>query len=175
MKKYVKKFDEMTKRCFDVAEYTNSPEYTLQEVEMYKGEFYLQGHAPKPMLDEVKKDKLSELNRIFEQISENGNASCFSSLGFEINADEAANRNISNLIYALERTGQETVQFCAFDNTFHEVSLAGLQTMKLEIISHMHGIYRRKWELREHINAAETIDDVNAVEIDSGLDEEIRH
>jgi len=47
--------------------------------------------------------------------------------------------------------------------------------MKLEIISHMHGIYRRKWELREHINAAETIDDVNAVEIDFGLDEEIRH
>ena len=175
MKKYVKKFDEMTKRCFDVAEYTNSPEYTLQEVEMYKGEFYLQGHAPKPMLNEVKKDKLSELNRSFEQISENGNASCFSSLGFEINADEAANRNISNLIYALERTGQETVQFCAFDNCFHEVSLAGLKTMKLEIICHMHGIYRRKWELREHINAAETIDDVNAVEIDFGLDEEIRH
>ena len=115
------------------------------------------------------------MNRSFEQISENGNASCFSSLGFEINADEAANRNISNLIYALERTGQETVQFCAFDNTFHEVSLAGLQTMKLEIISHVHGIYRRKWEFREHINAAETIDDVNAVEIDFGLDEEIRH
>ena len=165
MKKYVKKIDGSTKRCIDVAEYTNSSEYTLQEVEMYKGEFYLQGHAPKPMLNEVKKDKLSELNRSFEQISENGNASCFSSLGFEINADEAANRNISNLIYALERTGQETVQFCAFDNCFHEVTLTQLKTMKLEIITNAQSVYRWKWALREKINTAGTMDELMAVEI----------
>ena len=114
-------------------------------------------------LAELKAVRLNELNATFEIAS--NHAHCPSSIGFEINADEAANRNISSLIIAMEATGQETVQFCAFDNSFHEVTLAQLKTMQLEIIANAQAIYARKWVLREQINAAETIEALNGIEI----------
>ena len=110
-------------------------------------------------LAELKAVRLDELNATFEIAS--NHAHCPSSIGFEINADEAANRNISSLIIAMEATGQETVQFCAYDNSFHEVTLAQLKTMQLEIIANAQAIYARKWVLREQINSAETIEALN--------------
>lgn len=123
--------------------------------------------------EKTKESKLAELDTAFAE--ELDNAHCNSSAGFEINADETANRNISSLIYALETTGQETAQFCAFDNTFHEVSYSRLKSMKLDIINHTQALYRRKWNLREQINAAKTIDDVNAVEIDFAQEGKLGH
>ena len=87
-------------------------------------------------------------------------------LGFEINADEKANRNISSLIIALEATGHETVRFCAYDNSFHDVTLAQLKTMQLEIIANAQMIYQKKWVLREQINLAGTIEELDAIAID---------
>ncbi len=113
--------------------------------------------------ERTKAAKLDELNSTFERVS--SRAHCMSSAGFDINADETANRNISSLIVAMEATGQETVQFCAFDNTFHAVTLGQLRTMQLEIIANAQAIYQRKWELREQINAAETIEALDATGI----------
>ena len=118
-------------------------------------------------LAELKAVRLDELNTAFEVASEN--AHCTSSAGFEINADEAANRNVSSLIIAMEATGEETVRFCAYDNTFHDVTLAQLKAMQLEIIANAQAIYARKWALRERIHAAETVGALMAVE--TGFDE----
>ena len=113
---------------------------------------------------ELKNAKLEELSALFENAS--NRAHCLSSTGFEINADETANRNISSLITILEATARETVQFCAYDNSFHEVSLAQLKAMQLEIIANAQAIYASKWALRERINDAETIEELDTIVID---------
>lgn len=117
-------------------------------------------------LAQLRQSRLDELNAIFGRASEN--AHCLSSAGIEINANETANRNIASLIIAMEASGQETVQFCAYDNHFHEVTLAQLKTMQLEIIAHAQALYALKWYLREKINAADTIEALKAIEMDFG-------
>lgn len=118
---------------------------------------------PVPSLEKARAAKLAELNAAFTTASET--ARCLSSAGFEINADETANRNISSLIVAMEATGGETVRFCAFDNCFHDVTLAQLKTMQLEIIANAQAIYQQKWVLREQINSAETVEELDTIDI----------
>ena len=138
--------------------------YAEDKIEQgYDGNWYEKGHAPQKPLEEAKAEKLAELNAAFTKASET--AHCLSSLGFEINADETANRNISSLIIALEATGQQTALFCAWDNTFHEVTLSQLKTMQLEIIVNAQAIYQQKWVLIRQINSSETIEELNAIEI----------
>ena len=125
---------------------------------------------PEETLDEAGAAKLAELNTAFPPVSET--AHCMSSAGFEIDADETANRNISSLIIALEASTHKSVRFCAYDNSFHDVTLAQLKTMQLEIIANAQAIYARKWVLRELINVAETVESLNAIVIDFDLGEE---
>ncbi len=116
---------------------------------------------PVPLLEKARAAKLAELNAAFTTASET--ARCLSSAGFEINADETANRNISSLIVAMEATGEETVRFCAFDNRFHDVTLAQLKTMQLEIIANARTIYEMKWKIRERIDNAQHIEELDAM------------
>ena len=89
-----------------------------------------------------------------------------SSLGFEIDADETANKNIGNLITV---TGEsDTVMFCDYYNQFHPIALAGLKTMQTEVITETNRIRQTKWTYRDAINAAETEDDLSAITIDFG-------
>ena len=155
------------------------PQYSVDMVETYPddeveqgfdGNWYEKGHAPQKPLEEARAAKLTELNTAFTSASET--AHCMSSAGFEINADETANRNISSLIIALEASTHKSVRFCAYDNSFHDVTLAQLKTMQLEIIANAQAIYARKWVLRELINVAETVESLNAIVIDFDLGEE---
>ena len=148
------------------------PQYTVDQIKSYEdnqieqgcdGIWYLAGHAPEKPLEEAKTEKLNELATAFEKASKT--AHCLSSSGFEINADETANRNISSLIVAMEATGGETVRFCAFDNCFHDVTLAQLKTMQLEIIANAQSLYRQKWTLRERIHAAQTLEELSEIDI----------
>ena len=161
MKMFVKKFDHTTKRCIDIAEYTNSPDYTLQEVEIYKGKYYLQGYAPKKTLVDAKAEKLSELNAAFSV--ELTKTHCSSSTGLEINADETAMRNVEGLIHVMAQ-GESTV-FRSYDNSFHRVSREQLEVIKKEIIINTQKLYQRKWELEAAIEAAATVDELNVVTI----------
>ena len=149
------------------------PQYSAEMVETYQndeveqsfdGGWYEKGFAPKQPLEEAREVKLLELNAGFTTASET--AHCLSSAGFEINADETANRNIYSLIIAMEATEGETARFCAYDNRFHEVTLAQLKTMQLEIIANAQAIYQRKWSLREQIHAAETVEELEMIVID---------
>ena len=128
------------------------------------GSFYENGHfivLAGPAFEELKAPKLEELNKAFNASPKS--LYCMSSTGFEVNADETANRNISSLIYVLENTGDKTVPFCAYDNSFHDVTLEQLKTMKLGIIAHARSMYQLKWALRKKINAAASFDELNAV------------
>lgn len=111
----------------------------------------------------VRARKLSELNASFTQAESDGTLE--SSVGFTIDANERANRDIDGLIKALENTPEETVMFCAADNSFHEVTLDNLKTMQLEVIGYGQQLYQTKWELRTRIMAAETKEELDAIEI----------
>lgn len=114
-------------------------------------------------VENVRARKLNELNSLFEQAETNGTLE--SSVGFTIDANERANRDIDGLIKALENTPEETVMFCAADNSFHEVTLDNLKTMQLEVIGYGQQLYQTKWELRTRIMAAETKEEIDAIEI----------
>ena len=142
----------------DIAPYEDS------EIEQgYDGAWYEKGHAPQRPLEEARTEKLAELEAAFDTASHK--AHCTSSVGFEIDADEMANRNVSSLIVAMEANGEDSVLFCAYDNTFHEVTLDQLRIMQIEIITHARAVYARKWALREAIEAAQSVVELESLSI----------
>ena len=118
---------------------------------------------PEVSLEEAKVEKLEALKAAFLTASET--AHCMSSVGFEIDANETANRDINGLIVVMEARGKETELFRAYDNTFHEVTLDDLKTMLVEISEHGQKLYARKWQLEVSIQAATTAEELDAITI----------
>ena len=114
------------------------PQYSVEQIGTYDedqieqghdGTWYEKGHAPQRPLEEARTEKLAELEAAFNTASHK--AHCTSSVGFEIDADEIANRNIEGLVLVMQP--EETTLFRAYDNTFHEVTREQLETMRKEI------------------------------------------
>ena len=129
-----------------------------------KGEYYEVVNIPeppKPTLDEARTVKLAELNAAF--VTASGQAHCRSSLGFEIDADEVANRNIEGLVFVMQ-PGESTL-FRAYDNSFHSVTREELETMRREIVVNSQKLYQAKWTLEAAITAAETIEVLEAIAV----------
>jgi hypothetical protein len=61
--------------------------------------------------------------------------------------------------------GQESVIFCDYDNVYREVTLEGLQTLQLEVIQNGQSLYVQKWAFRNTINAAQTKEELDAVQV----------
>lgn len=116
-----------------------------------------------PTLDELKQSKLEAVKTAFLAASET--AHCMSSVGFEIDANETANRDINGLIVVMEARGKESELFRAYDNTFHEVALDDLKTMLVEISEHGQKLYARKWQLEVSIQAATTAEELDAITV----------
>lgn len=114
-------------------------------------------------IDTIRTKKMNELNNKFKQISES--AAVVSSLGFTINADDTADRNIRGLITTLEDTGIESTQFCDYENNFHDVTLKDLKVMRLEIIRNGQALYQQKWAYRDQINLLTDIAELYNLEI----------
>ena len=110
-------------------------------------------------LSKGKELKLAELATAFEKAS--ANAGCQSSLGFEINADEIANRNIEGLTLVLQPG--ESALFRAYDNSFHNVTREQLETMRREIVKNSQWLYQAKWTLETQIRTAETVEALEAI------------
>ena len=127
----------------------------------HDGKLYFFGEESKQTLEEVKAAKFAELNAVFTTASET--AHCMSSFGFEINADEVANRNIEGLALVLE-PGESTL-FRSYDNSFHEVTKEQLETMRKEIVVNSQYLYRIKWQVEAAIDTAQTVDELNAIDI----------
>lgn len=118
---------------------------------------------PEPTVEEIRELKLESLNNQFENVR--NTAWIMSSLGFEADANEVANTNIDGLIKTVKATGQEPVYFCDKNNQYHALSLAELETLQLEVIQNGQNLYAQKWAYRDAINAATTVEEINAVDI----------
>lgn len=115
--------------------------------------------VPEPTLDEVKARKLNELNSAHEAAEET--AHVVSSLGFTVDANDRANRDIDGI---LKTIGDGTVMFCDYENNFHELNRAQCETLQIEIIQNAQALYAQKWKYRAQVEGAESIEELDAIE-----------
>ena len=120
--------------------------------------------TPGELLAGAKATRLALLSERFAVAEREGHF--LSSFGFEVDANETANRNVTGLVTQLEATGTDDTLFCDYGNAMRTVTLEQLKALRLEIIMYGQMLYARKWTLRERIEAAETVEAVNAVEIE---------
>ena len=146
------------------------PQYSADQIKSYEdseigqchdGNWYEKGYAPKQPLHEARAVKLEELNAAFTSASQTTH--CMSSAGFEIDANETANRNIEGLVLVLNE-GESTL-FRDWDNRFHEVTKEQLETMRKEIVVNSQRLYQTKWQIESAIEKAETVDELDAIDI----------
>ncbi len=153
-----------TPNFFDVPagfELIACPDNVVSGTPYENGQFVVQV----PTLEEARKTKLAELTSVFDAFSRD--ACIMSSLGFEIDANETANRNIGGLVLVMDET--DTTMFCDYNNEFHELTKAQLEIMRKEIVFNSQQLYQKKWQLREQINAATTIATIDAIDVYSLL------
>lgn len=124
--------------------------------------------VPAPTLEEVKAQKLAELEQKFLAWYET-DATVTSSLGFVADSDARAMMDTSGLVTTLEAQPEEargTVAFMDHNNIPHQLTLDQMKTVNLEIIQNGQSAYAQKWTLRTAIESAETTEAVNAIEIE---------
>lgn len=167
MKVYAQIIDEETKQV-NIGTGTNTTFYksigmTEMEVEQaYDGSYYLKGYAPTQNLDELKSEKLSELTTItskFDNQLVNTDMIIESSLGFSINADLRSQNNLRGLI----AVGVEPVNFMTADNSVQSLTLEQLNVLLNECTQNVQHLYLLKWQYREQIEQAKTINELNAL------------
>ena len=168
MKKYAQIIDNTTKQV-NVGTGTNTSFYksigmTEMEVEQaYNGQWYLQGYAPIQNIDELKSEKLSELTAItskFDNQLVNNEMTVKSSLGFSINADLRSQNNLRGLI----SVGLEPVDFVDSENASHSLSIEQLNILLNECALNGQNLYQQKWNYREQIENATTVEELNSIE-----------
>lgn len=118
---------------------------------------------PEELLADARANRLVRLADAFEQAQRFGHFG--SSLGFEVDANERANRDVAGLVTMLEATGEKETLFCDYGNSMRRVTLEQLKTLQLELIAYGRMLYARKWELREAVSAAQTPEAVASIEI----------
>lgn len=114
-------------------------------------------------LPKVRERKLLELDESWQVAESTGVIQ--SSLGFPVDANQRANRDVSGLISQFEMSSVTTTQFCDANNAFHEVTLDNLKVLQLELIQYAQSLYATKWQLRAAIEAAKSVDELNAIDI----------
>lgn len=110
-------------------------------------------------LNEIKTQKLYELNLAHEKAE--AEAQVVTSLGFTIDANDRANRDIDGI---LKTIGDGTVMFCDYENEFHELNRAQCETLQIEIIQNAQALYAQKWKYRAQVEGAESVDELNAIQ-----------
>lgn len=126
------------------------------------GGMYRKELCPMRGLTEKKQDKLAELSMIADKFEQNKCDSMFvvSSLGFRANADRRSLQNVSNLI----DIGVET-QFKDYDNQFHLLSVADLETLALEIKKNGANLYTQKFTMQYQISNLSSEQEIENFEI----------
>lgn len=124
--------------------------------------------VPEPTVDEVRAQKLQELDQKFLAWYEN-DATVTSSLGFVADSDARAMMDTTGLVTTLEAMPAETRSTVAFmdaNNEPHLLTLDQMKTVQLEIIQNGQSAYAQKWAYRTAIEAAETVEALNAISIE---------
>ena len=117
---------------------------------------------PEKTFEEAQKEKLQELTSKHNQAEATANVE--SSLGFTIDANETANRNLDGLITVM--TDDETRYFCDYNNEMHPVKKADCVVMRSEVIANCQNLYTQKWLMRNQINEAKTKEDLEKIQIE---------
>ena len=148
--------EEYTERAI----FCNENGYYIEEIEpLEDGTRQFQIKEPtKPSLEEIKAQKLAKLNSLSSELeqTENKNMVVTSSLGFRVNADPKAKRNIDTLI----ELGIST--FRDYDNKDHlDMTIDNLKTIKREISMNAVNLYNQKWVMEEEIKSLKTVEEVN--------------
>lgn len=176
MIKYVNILDEKSGVCA-VGTGENNEKYKAlgmvrKDVEKSEvdGCWYLTAKCPhytdEEKLANAKTAKLEELSRISHQYSAYEcpvNMYIVSSTGFKVDADVCSQTNMQGLVLMLE-PGQ-TTQYKDFNNEFQEVSREQLETMIVECKQNGLNLYSQKFEYEAQINAAQTIEELDAIEL----------
>ena len=119
--------------------------------------------APKPTLEEVRESKLSELAYSF-----NARVAGFitTSSGYKMQFDTSDSIKMQGAIQLLEATGAtEGYLTQADDTTVYNVPIDTMKTVLIEMMSAFAACHARKQELRAAIKAAESVEDLDAIEI----------
>ena len=141
-----------------------APFVTLWEAE--KARLDAEANRP-PTLDEAKAAKLSEIKAAFAAAEADGYVQ--SSLGFRADATRRSIGDIEGLIDLVDSGALPVpVTFRDYDNTYHDLTLDQLNTLRLEAKGRGPLIYARKWELEAAADAAETVEAVQAVDTSIG-------
>lgn len=118
---------------------------------------------PEKSLSELKSDKLSELTAItskFDNQLVNNEMIIKSSLGFSINADLRSQNNLRGLI----AIGIEPINFMTADNSVQSLRLEQLNVLLSECAQNGQHLYLLKWQYREQIEQAQTVEELNTIE-----------
>lgn len=144
--------------------YIGTEQYEMKELgDLPKGAT-LEPVEPEKTLDELKSEKLSELTTItskFDNQLVNTDMIIKSSLGFSINADLRSQNNLRGLI----AIGIEPVNFVIADNSVKSLTLEQLNVLLSECAQNGQHLYLLKWQYREQIEQAKTVEELNAIEI----------
>lgn len=133
-----------------------------------KGDYYEVVAIPAPSLDRAREQKLAALDTAFLAWYDDG-ATVTSSLGFVADSDSRAIMDISGLVTSLEAQPVESraaVAFMDAENQPHQLTLDQLKTLQLEVIKNGQYAYEQKWAFRTQIEAAQTTEELEAIEIE---------
>ena len=117
---------------------------------------------PEAMLYYARKNKLYELEQKFNYALENGHTT--SSFGVEIDANITSVRNVGGLLVVMGP--DDTEMFCDYNNQLHELTRQQVETLQVEIIKYIQGLYDKKWYYREQINTLTTPEEINSIVIE---------
>ena len=144
--------------------YIGTEQYEMKELGDLPQGATFEPVEPEKTIDELKSDKLSELTAItskFDNQLVNNDMIIKSSLGFSINADLRSQNNLRSLI----AIGAEPVNFVIADNSVQSLSIEQLNILLNECAQNVQHLYLLKWQYREQIEQAKTVEELNAIEL----------
>lgn len=111
------------------------------------------------MVEDIRKKKINQLKADFNNAKEN--AITETNFGFSVNANNTARTDINGLI---DITADDaTIEFCAADNTMHEITKSQLIDIRTAVIEYNNNLYSIKWAARKSINEASTLEELEAI------------
>lgn len=122
----------------------------------------LEALEPEALLYYARQNKLAELDTKFNDALENGHTT--SSFGVEIDANITSVRNVGGLLVVMGP--DDTEMFCDYNNQLHELTRQQVETLQVEIIKYIQGLYDKKWYYREQINTLTTAEEVDSIVIE---------
>ena len=141
-----------------VSKYVTDNDLTFEKCD--EGFKIVEKQVKEKTLEELREQKLNELSSQASRFEQTENKDMFltSSLGFRVNADPKAIRNIDVLIYLNTKT------FRDYDNIDRTVSETDLQVIKREISLNALNLYQQKWNFESQIKNSENIADLRDLE-----------